>query len=398
MFADFSPNVRRALPRLVGYRFISNIGVRYAYTFLPAIARGSGLSIEQMSRLLSIRDLSGCLAPAAGRAADRGGSGKLMAVASVMGVVSMALACLGRPGLAIGFVLFGISKIGFDVSMNSWIGDHVPYARRGRAMGLVELSWAASALLGLPTLGLLIQHVGWNAASAALALVGAPIAIAIARSEGRQPSSTKGQAVHRTPRFDGGVAATIAAFCLMTTASQLLIIGHGLWLEDTYALSTAGVGFAVIAIGVVEAMGSSTSSWLTDRLGKRRAVTLGTMLMGVAVTTLSMLPSPRLLIGLLVLAIAFLGFEFALVSALPLISELDPGARAQMLGWALGLSTVLRAVGSVGGGWIYVHHGFDTLMGTAALSCVASIVMLLTVVPEPQRPHSEPIERDHVVA
>lgn len=383
LLADFPADVRRALPRLVGFRFISNIGVRYPYSFLPALARGAGFSIEEMSTVLSAREFTGALAPAAGRIADRGGSGKLMSAATFLGVAALAAATAGRWGLAIGFVLFGLSKIAFDVAMNSWIGDHVPYERRGRAMGLVELSWAASALVGLPTLGFLIDRVGWNAASALLAILGLPLAVAIARSEGREPPSLHRQEVHRRPHLNAGTVATVAAFCLMTTSSQLLIIGHGLWLEDTYGLNAASVGIAVIAIGVVEAVGSSTSSGLTDRMGKRWAIALGALIMGVAASALAVFPAPRLALGLLLLAVAFLGFEFAIVSSLPLISELDPGARAQMLGWALGLSTVLRALGSMAGGRLYVHEGFGTLMGVTAAGCALSILMLVTLVPEP---------------
>ncbi|MDA3039185.1 MAG: MFS transporter [Actinomycetota bacterium] len=383
LLADLPADVRRALPRLIGFRFISNVGVRYPYSFLPALARGAGFSIEEMSAVLSARDFTGALAPAAGRIADRGGSGKLMSAATFLGVAALAAAAVGRWGLAIGFVLFGLSKIAFDVAMNSWLGDHVPYERRGRAMGLVELSWSASALIGLPTLDILIDQIGWNAASVLLAVLGLPLAVAIARSEGREPPSVHRQEVHRRPHVDAGILATIAAFCLMTSSSQLLIIGHGLWLEDTYHLDAAGVGIAVIAIGVVEAVGSSTSSGLTDRMGKRRAIALGSFVMGLAATALTVFPAPRMTVGLILLALAFLGFEFAIVSSLPLISELDPGARAQMMGWALGLSTVLRAVGSFVGGRLYVNQGFGTLMGVTAAGCALSILMLVTLVPEP---------------
>ncbi len=211
-------------------------------------------------------------------------------------------------------------------------------------MGLVELSWAASALVGLPTIGFFIDRVGWNAASALLAVLGLPLAVAIARSEGHEAPSVHRQEVHRRPHLNAGIVATITVFRLMTTASQLLMIGHGLWLENTFEM------------GVI---------------------------MGLAATLLTVFPAPRLLVGLLLLAVAFLGFEFALVSSLTLISELDPGARAKMVGWALGLSTDLRALGSITGGWLYVHEGFGTLMGATAAGCALSILMLVTLVPEP---------------
>lgn len=394
LLADFRPPVRRALPWLVGFRFVGNVGVRFVYSFLAPISRGSGLSIEQLGQVLAVRDLTGLAAPGVGRAADRRGTGRTMTVAAVVMVVGLLLASIGQLGLIIGLVLFGLGKIAYDVPMNAWIGNEIAYERRGKALGIVELSWAAAALIGMPICGLLIENVGWWSASAFFGLLGIPLALGVATHVGSDHHEETGAKVRLT--FGSNAIFVLVSFCTLTLCSQLLLVGHGLWLEDTYDFDPSQVGFAVITIGVIEAIASSSSTAFTDGLGKRRSMIMGIGLLAVAMAILAIVSAPPLVLGLVLLATAFLGFEFAFVSSLPLVTELDPAARAQMIGFALGLSTVVRAVMSVVGTWLYVRQGFDALMLLGAGAAVIGLAVLLLFVVEPEAlpPVTPPDQRE----
>ena len=81
--------------------------------------------------------------------------------------------------------------------------------------------------------------------------------------------------------------------------------------------------------------------------------------------------------------VAFLGFEYGIVSAIPLISELDPGARAGMMGRAIGISTVVRAVVTLVASAIYVGSGFSVLMTVAAGAGMVAIALAAIVMVEP---------------
>jgi predicted MFS family arabinose efflux permease len=381
--ADFKPEVRRVLPLLVGFRLVSNAAFRYTFTFLPAIARGTGFSVEELGRILSARDLTAVLAPWMGRLSDRHSTRRLMAVMSGLLVVGLVLASLGPLGLVIGFLVVGMAKLGYDVSMNAWVGESIAYERRGRAMGLIELSWAGSALLLLPVLGIVIDQVGWWAATSFLALLALPLSLLIARQARHDDERARPATDQRRPHVNQAVVMSIMALLLMSVSSQFLIVGHGLWLEDTYDFDATQVGIAIVAIGAIEAVGSIASSRFTDMLGKRNSMALGMTLLGAAMAVMAIVVEPRLSTGLFLLITAFLGFEFALVSALPLLVELDPGARAQMLGWALGLSTITRAACSIIGVWLYVNHGFPWLAGLGAAAAAATVGLLFVAVSEP---------------
>ena len=358
--------------------------MRYTFSFLPALARGSGLTVEQLSQALGLRDLAGVGAPLLGRLSDRYSSRRLMVLTAAVSVVGLFTATLGTVGFVASLMVIGIGKLGYDVSMNAWVAESVAYERRGKATGLVELSWAGSALLALPILGLLIDRVGWWSASLALGVVAAPVAVVIARQANTSDAKQVGVTATRRPHLTPSVLMTFAALSLMSISSQFLIVGHGLWLEDTYGLGATGVGLAVLGIGAVEAVSSLASSALTDRLGKRNAVAAGMTVLCVASTALAITPDPRLGIGLLYLATAFLGFEFALVSALPLIGELDPGARAQTVGLALGIATVMRAATSFLGVMLYLNSGASRLFAAGCVAGLATIAVLMFGVSEPE--------------
>lgn len=377
---SFRPEVARALPWLLAQRFIGNVGIRFAYTFLPAIARGTGLSIESVSRILGGRDLMALVSPGIGRAADRSGTGRVLTVASAVTAAGLLLSVLGPTGFLVGALVFGVGKIGFDVTMNAWIADEVAYERRGKVSGLIELSWAGAALIGLPICGLLITQFGWRAPFLVLGLLSLPLAFGLNRADadGHAESGPR-----KRPRITGQVLLALGAVFGLTASSQLLMVGHGLWLEDGYGFDAAEVGFAIVSVGIIEAIASLASSSVADRLGKRWSMAAGSSLLLFCTIGLALEPVPSLPIGLGLLAGAFLGFEFAFVSSLPLISELDPEARAEMIGITLGASTVVRAIGSVVGAWLYVRHGFGTLMTVSAGAAAIAFVLAATAVREP---------------
>jgi predicted MFS family arabinose efflux permease len=115
----------------------------------------------------------------------------------------------------------------------------------------------------------------------------------------------------------------------------------------------------------------------TDRIGKRRSMLLGASFMvpvGLALAATAGSTSWSIL-----LLLAFIiGFEFALVSVLPLMAELLPEARARSITIGFGAGTIGRGIGAAGGAWLYAHHGMSSavLFGTAA---AASVVVVMGI-------------------
>lgn len=352
------------------------------FTFLPAIARGSGLSVEALGRVIFARDMTGLLGPAAGGVVRRVGPWRTMVWAGVLGAIGMLLVPFGVVGIAIGLVLWGLCRTSFIIGLNSWLGDAVAYERRGRATGLIELTWAAAALIGLPAMGVLIDQVGWWMAPTLLGILGLPFAFLMARieSEASVGPATAGQ---RSITLSRNSIVALVALALMTGAAQFLLFTHGLWLESTYDFDPAQVGFAIVAVGAAEAVASYGTSLITDRLGKRNGVIAGTTVLALALAGFAALPAPQLVIGLGLLVLAFLGFEFAIVSSIAMVSELEPEGRSTVIGRSVGLSTIARAGVSLLCGWLYETVSFRTIMLLATATAVAAIVLLIAFVVEP---------------
>ena len=115
----------------------------------------------------------------------------------------------------------------------------------------------------------------------------------------------------------------------------------------------AVVGFS---FGVVELVASTTSAQYTDKVGKERSIMGGALLIvpaGIAIA----LGSSNLVIGVIAAAVFFLGFEFAVVSLLPIASQLVPNSPGTGLGWVLGAGTLGRAVMAIIATRSYEQYG-----------------------------------------
>jgi len=352
------------------------------FTFLPAFARGAGMSVEEMSRVLAARDLMSLAAPLGARASDRRGTVNVMALTALLVTGGIIATTLGGVGFVIAMLVTGVGITGYQVAMQAWVGDEVAYERRGRATGLVELAWGGAALLGLPAVGLLIDAFGWRAPFFALSLISLPVVLRIRSLRDAVP----GNASSRSPRpnWSGPVIAAIVVNSALAGAAQFMFLSHGLWLEDTFGLDTAQIGMAIVAVGAVEVTATLGSARLTDVLGKRRSIIAGATLMTLGLAAMALFPSPTLATGLTLLALSFLGFEFAIVSSIPLIAELDPAARAQMIAISMTAATVTRAVVTLIAASIYVASGYSAVMTVAAIIGTASVILATTTMVEPR--------------
>ncbi len=376
------------MPILIALRLVVNTGSRMMFTFLPEFSRGTGIELDTLGRLLSLRDMTGLIAPWVGRRSDRKGTGPVILAGGILAGVGMALFALGSLGVIIGLICYGLAHLAYNIGMNAWVGHEVAYERRGQASGRIEMTWAGAALVGLPTMGVLIDRLGWRAAPMALAILALPLT---AMAATRLPPPTASKTGPRVkPNMSTAAWASVAAFALLTGSAQLLVFSHGIWLEDTYRFDPSQVGFAILTVGVAELFASYGSSQLADRIGKRNSLAVGTMILTVGLGGLAAVDDPPLVIGLGLLIIAFLGFEFGVVSAIPLLAELDPSARAEVIGRAVGLSIVGRALGSVLAAEVIIRQGFRTVMVIGAIIALVTLAVTLGLMNEPD----DPIEDD----
>jgi hypothetical protein len=84
-----------------------------------------------------------------------------------------------------------------------------------------------------------------------------------------------------------------------------------------------------------------------------------------------------LVVGIIFLAIAAIGFEFSVVSAISLGTGLVPGAPARGLGLLIGVDTVGRAAMSVPATRLYSRYGIGWPAAITAMLAAISVAAII---------------------
>lgn len=362
-------------------RFIINTAFRMVYPFLPTLARGVGVSFQSITSIVAIRSTLGVAAPLIGPVIDRRGRKAGMLAGLALFVVGMGMMAIWRSSTAlyISLLLVAACKIIFDPAMQSYLGDQIDYKRRGLAVALTEFGWSGAFLIGMPFVSWMIFRAGWYAPFPILAVFGLVVLLIVwwmlpsdrlAHSAG--PSfMTAVRSVLAQP----SALAALGAGLLMSSAYDTVTIVFGAWLEQSFGLQILALGTASALIGVAEFSGEGLVAGFSDRIGKRRTVVLG---LALAAGTCALLPavSQTLAGALIALFLIYIGFEVAIVSAIPMMTELVPGARATVMGGNVAVLSLGRAVGAAIGPTL-LSAGIWANSYTAALLTVASMAILL---------------------
>jgi len=365
-------------------RLALNSARRFAYPFAPALSRGLGVPLTSITTVIAANQSTAIIAMFFGPLADRLGYRLMMLAGLGMLVVGMfAGGIFPFYGVILAALfLAGLGKSIFDPALQAYVGERVPFHRRGLIIGVLELSWAGSTLIGIPLIGLLIEYLGWRAPFFALGGVGL-IGIAalqfVITKDGKKTVMNQSIGLFNAWRQlvqERAALGAIGFAFFASMANDSLFVIYGAWLETSFSLSIVALGFSTTVIGIAELSGESLTAAISDRLGLKRSVIAGLSLCIMSYIILPLMDNtlPFALGGLFII---FLTFEFTIVSALSLCSELLPGLRATMMSSFLAAAGIGRVIGVLIGGSIWLTGGiFVTTFVSAAISCLglASLV------------------------
>jgi len=177
----------------------------------------------------------------------------------------------------------------------------------------------------------------------------------------------------------GQERAALGAICFaffVSAANDNLFVVYGAWLEKSFSLRIVALGLVTSVIGVAELSGESLTAAISDWLGLKRAIAVGLVICGISYGVLPLLDQnlPLALCGLFFI---FLTYEFTIVSALSLCTELLPGSRATMMSSFLAAAGTGRVVGALIGGPVWLTGGIQM---TGLVSAAISSLGLLSLV------------------
>jgi len=368
---------------LTASKSTSNLALRWVTAFLPTLERAFSTSTGTITGILGLAELGGLTTPLLGKTLDRGRHRLVFVISLLLVTISSVIALGGSIvtfAIAMAFLIVGVSNL--TVAGLAFIGDRVSYSSRGRAIGIFETSWALSLLVGAPFLAFLIDRYGWRSAYIALAVLTAIAALATMRAlpaPDVHERSTKSSILGGLPR---NAWPPLIASAGVAGAGISVFVVIGAWLSDDFGLSVTGLGAIATGMGAAELASSSSVALLADRLGIRRSVALGGLLLGIGLLVIALSRSSVAvaLIGLLILVV---GFEYGFVSSLSLMSEAAPDARGTALAVGNALGTITRASLIVLSGQCYERFG---ILGTTVVSAAALTVAGIALTIDRRRP------------
>jgi predicted MFS family arabinose efflux permease len=375
----------RLLTVILFSRTVLDTAYRAVYPFLPFIAADLGVPLQAAAEIIQARNLIGVFAPVLGPLSDRFGRRVVM----LAGIAVIALACLMLlPVAPFWFVIGAMIMISFGVilfvpAQQAYLGDKVPYAQRGRAMAFGELAWSAAALFGLPFVGIILTWAGWRAAFGVLGVLGAAAFVLIWMGLPRVEHHTRhalenGGGLRVLARMPMAWAVVSVTF-LMALGNENINVVFGAWMNQSFGVNAVGLGFVASAIGGAELGAELFAAGFVDRLGKWRTV-LGSLLIGCAGYFVLPVLGVNAWLGTLGLVLVYFMFELAVVSGLPLYSEIFPHARGLVLSLEVASFSLGRAVGSFAAPALYTQYGFwaaSFLSGGALVAAIAIWILMV---------------------
>jgi DHA1 family inner membrane transport protein len=357
--------LRTQLVIIAMLRVILNTMHRMVYPFLVIFARGMGVDVTAISFALTGRDVVSIFGPVLAPLADVRGRKFMMLVGILLFTLGVGLVAIW-PGLTAfsgALVLAVLSKSLFDPSVHAYVGDRIPYERRGTAVAVVEFAWSLSFIIGVPAMGLLISRFGWVSPFRVLAVLGFGMLGVIAWIIPRDAPAWKPASAFSNLRGVLGSVPALAGISIGlwgSAANELVNLNFGVWLADTFHLQVAALAGASAVIGLAELGGEGLVATVTDRLGKPRAVALG--LAGNMVASLLLPWIGRSETGALIgLFLFYISFEYMVVSQIPMMTEVVPTARATavaLTGIGFGIG---RSLGALASTFVYANFGFGTV-------------------------------------
>lgn len=355
MTAFNTPNKRKPYPlmqqlaMLTSSRIVINTPFRMVYPLLPVFARELNVSIGDIAFILTGAQLLGLSAPFIGSLSERRGKSSTIS----LGILAYSIGLLAvfiMPnfiGMAIALLMSSAGKIAFDPTVQAYIGERVPYEKRGMALGIIELAWSGAFLLGVPAMTWLIANYNWQAPFLVLSILGFISFIAskfILDSDTPQTTSKVSflRALALSVNTRLAVAGLVLAFCI-SSANQLVAVVFGTWIENSFGIMLSALAAAAFVIGASELLGEGIVVFFADRIGKRRLVIWGVTGNIVACLILPFM-GINLTMVLVGLFLFFISFELSLVASIPLATELSPNSRTLYMSIVVAAFTFGRAL------------------------------------------------------
>ena len=289
--------------------------------------------------------------------------------------LSTTVAVLAICRFALGLGMGGEWNTGAALVAETW-----PTALRGRALGIVQSSWAVGYAISAVVAGLVLRYASWRWVFFAGIL---PAAL-VFWIQSHVPEPEVWKRSHAIKEQRGRISGSITALVVLTCTNTFGMFGWwGLftWIPAYLVLpvSHGGRGFAtmsltgfLVAVNLVGMLpGYLLFGSLADRFGRKRVFVAYLVAAAVAVPLLAASRHPGSILASACVA-AFFGTGFFTGSAI-IGSEVFPtGSRATALGISYNVARGLSALAPVTIGALSERHGLAWAFGASGIAFAAA--------------------------
>ena len=346
-------------------RLLLNTARRFAYPFAPVLSRGLGVPLTAITSLIAVNQATAIVGVGFGPLADRFGYRRMMLIG--MGMLSLGMLAAGffpfYYSVMAALFLAGLGKSVFDPAIQAYVSRQISYRKRGMVIGFLETSWAASTLIGIPCVAILMNRFDWQAPFYVLGGLGLVGIVALfflfPHDKKAKVCAVEKKALWSAwPQLIENRSALGAlgyAFFISVANDNLFVI-YGVWLERSFQVSIVVLGIGTGVIGLAELCGEGLTVLISDRIGLRRSIFSGLVL---TIVNYALIPlyGQSLSLALVGIFLVFLTFEFMIVTSMSLCTEILPAHRATMMAAFFAAAGTGRVIGALIGGHIWLLGG-----------------------------------------
>lgn len=227
------------------------------------------------------------------------------------------------------------------------IGDVIPFARRGRATGLVMTSFSLATVMGVPSGLFLANQAGWHSSFIAIAVVCAVVGLAAFFSLPRldkHVAQARGQNMLFAIRgvlADANHRRALAMSCAMMFAAFTVVPYITLYMQANKVLLASEIPLIYLSGGVVTLLTARWVGILTDRVGKRLMFQRMLLLSMLPLTVTTLMQTAPLALVLLVSSSLFFCMNARMIPGMALLTS---AAQPQFRGTFMSLNGAVQSV------------------------------------------------------
>lgn len=285
--------------------------------------------------------------------------------------------------------IFGgvIGSIAFAI-----ITDLFPLEKRGRVMGMVQMAFAASQVLGLPIGLYMANHLGWHSPFwmivAIAGIIGVFIAIYLKPIDAHLQLQEKGNAMLHlwkaaiNTRHLQGFAATV----LLATGGYMLMPFGAAFSTSNMGLSLDELPIVYMVTGIFTIFAGPLAGRMSDKFGKFLVYMIGSTIVIALVIVYTNLGITPLWLAILINVVLFIGLTGRMIAASTLMTAVPaPKDRGAFMGINASIQQFSGGISAAIAGMIVVKtpsgmiEHYDTLGFVVTATTIISILLIWNV-------------------